>query len=179
MATPKKKNKSSFDTFCSIGSFASIIQSATVKLGTISENIVYELLLNNGYININNFAKKEKSIKGGKKGRKPLVVNDFLENFDATLKYVGKKIAFEYEGRIIQADILIYMDNVFYVFEIKSSTNFDTKKSPAEQASLFENTIALQRLLFKQTNQYLKNCLVKGYICCLDAENKQEIFTGF
>lgn len=182
MAT--KKNKSSFDTFGSIGELASILQSSTVKLGTISENIVYKQLLQNGYKNINDFGKKDPELdaKGKiikKKGKKPTIVNDFLVNFDPTEKYVGQKIAFNYEGKQIQADILIYSNYVFYIYEIKSSTNFDTKKSPAEVESLFSNTISLQRLLFKQNSDHLKKCLVKGFICCLDAEDKQEIFTGF
>ena len=179
----KKKNKSSFDAFGSIGILASILQSSTVKLGTITENLVYRQLLNNGYKNINDFGQpreiKEIIDKKDIKQLGPLVVNDFLKNFDPKEKYVGQKIAFDYEGKRIQADILIYTDEIFYVFEIKSSTSFDTKKSQAEVTSLFENTIALQRLLTHDKNQDLQNCIVKGYVCCLEAQDKQEILKGF
>ena len=174
-----KKNKSSLNLLGTLGDLTSSLQSTIIKLGTISETLVYEELLANGYGNINSFAQKREKTKGGKKGKKPLLVNDFLKNFDPTLKYVGQKIAFEYEGKNIQADLLIYIDNTFYIFEIKSSNQFDTKKSVAEQESLFSNTLSLQKLLLKSSNSHLNNCLVKGYICCLNAENNKEIFTGF
>lgn len=44
---------------------------------------------------------------------------------------------------------------------------------------MFSNTVALQRLITKHQNINLKSCFVKGYICCLDAQSKVEIFKGF
>lgn len=114
----KKKSKSSFDTFGSIGKLASILQSATVKLGTISENIVYQQLLNNGYLSINDFLNnKSISLENSvnKKSKNELVANEFLNNFNSSDKYVGQKISFEYEGKKIQADILIYLDSILYI----------------------------------------------------------------
>jgi hypothetical protein len=105
--------------------------------------------------------------------------NEFLNSFDPEKKYIGQKVVFTYEGRNIQTDLIIYKDKTFYVIEVKSSSQFDTKKAQAEQSSLFENTLVLNKLIYKSFNNKFEDYKVKGSICCIAADDKLEIFTGF
>lgn len=176
--TVKKKTKSSFDKLGTLGVLGSVLQSTVVKLGNVSEKLVREHFLRNGFDDLNTMCSVvfDKSVK---KPKKYHFGNDFLKSFDPNKKYIGQKILFSYEGRNIQTDLVIYKDKTFYVIEVKSSSQFDTKKAPAEQVSLFENTLVLNKLVYKSFGNTFDDYKIKGAICCLDAENKAEIYTGF
>lgn len=173
----KAKTKSSFDKLGSIGSLGSLLQSTIVKLGTVSEKLIKKNFLSNGFEDINTICQLVVDEKNKK--QKYYFGNSFLKNFDPNKKYIGQKIVFNYEGKNIQTDLLIYVNKTFYVTELKSSSNFDTKKAPAEQASLYENTLVLNKIIYKSFGGEFDDFKVKGVICCLDADSKLEIYKGF
>lgn len=173
-----KKIKSSFDMLGSIGNLGAIIQSTVIKLGTVSEKLVKAQFLANGFEDINSVCPviadaNKKNVK------KYYFGNEFLNSFDPDKKYIGQKVVFTYEGRNIQTDLIIYKDKTFYVIEVKSSSQFDTKKAQAEQSSLFENTLVLNKLIYKSFNNKFEDYKIKGAVCCISADDKLEIFTGF
>jgi len=176
-----KKIKSSYDLLGSLGVLGGILQSTIVKLGTQSEKSTKEVFINNGFEDMNLLCsiKKEETKSKSKKTKQYLFGNDFMDQFDPEKKYIGQKIVFTYEGRNIQTDLIIYMDKIFYIIELKSSSQFDTKKAKAEADSLFENTLVLNKLIYKSYKNKFENFKIKGAICCLDAFDNLEIFKGF
>lgn len=156
------------DIIGSIGKFSSIIQSSTIKIGLYTEELIYNQLIDNGYTDLTPPLNND---------NKSINISDMLKQIDTNKKYIGKKIRFNGENKNIELDLLIYENHTFYLYELKSSSRFDTKKSYSEVTQLFKALITLK----KNTENFEKfnNVKFETQICSLYEENVKNIYTGF
>ena len=120
------------------------IQKANCKNSL--EKIIEQELIRNNFQDLSKHLDLNIDIKNKKR-----IFLDFKNiNFNNKQNYFCKKLSLKNDdNKIVELDMLIFFKNTFYMFEIKSSPQIDSKKAEQETNSLFEATKILQKNILK------------------------------
>lgn len=168
------KNKNSNDRLGLVGKLGSIVQSVSISAGSFNEKETLDAFKELGFLDISETFK----VTQDSKVDEIATFENFLTNFESDKRYIGRHLKVKYKTEYKQIDLVIVYDNKIWLPELKSSSNFDTKKSKSEVISCVEVAKCVLTQL-GVTRGVHNSVLVIPLIVCWFAESKLEIEAGF